>query len=258
MIVCADDYGLTEDINWAILDLAGRGRLSAVSIMIALPQCDRTAVAALQTYAGRVELGLHLVLTDARPLGAAEEERSILDRNGGFLPFGRLMRRACVMGVRPADVAREVGLQVRRFEECVGARPKFIDSHLHVHQFPGVAEGVAAFVAGLPAAGRPAVRNACVPLRKALRQGVAPMKNLAISLFGRRMRRLLRAQGIVTNEGFAGIYDYRRHSEYKQYLKRFLSCMESPSGILMVHPGGVEAWRRSEYEALGETELPVR
>jgi predicted glycoside hydrolase/deacetylase ChbG (UPF0249 family) len=250
VIVCADDYGLTADINRAVVDLVRRGRLNAVSIMIALPQCDQAALLALRDCACRVDLGLHVTLTDVRPVGAVTEAGSLLGVDGRFLPFGRLLRRSCLGGIRPADAEREIRAQVRRFEESVGARPRFLDGHLHVHQLPGVAEGLLSFLEGLPAGERPAVRNACVPWRKAFRQGVAPMKNLGISFFGRRMRRLLTSRGIPTNDGFAGIYDYRLHAGYRQYLERFRSCMESPSGILMVHPGEEEAWRRSEYEAL--------
>jgi len=250
--VCADDFGLTGDINRAIVDLVRHGQLNAVSIMIALPQCDQAALAPLQTFSGVVDLGLHLVMTDERPLGEVEKGRSILGRNGRFLPFNQLLWRACRGGVCPADVEREVASQVGRFEKSIGVRPQFIDSHLHVHQLPGIAEGLVDYVAKLPKCERPAVRNSWVPWRKAFHQGVSPMKNIGISFFGRRIRCLLVNRGIDTNTGFAGIYDYRRHSEYRGYLKRFLSCMESPSGILMVHPGEKEAWRRSEYEALRE------
>ena len=58
------------------------------------------------------------------------------------------------------------------------------------------------------------------------------------------------AAGIRTNDGFAGIYDYRRTAEYPRFLDRFIACMESPDGLLMVHPGKVEPWRRMEYGTL--------
>ena len=40
MILCADDYGLSEDIDRAILELCRSGRLTAVSCMVALERCS--------------------------------------------------------------------------------------------------------------------------------------------------------------------------------------------------------------------------
>ena len=44
MIICADDYGLREDIDRAILGLCSLGKLSAVSCMVVLKRCDATAL----------------------------------------------------------------------------------------------------------------------------------------------------------------------------------------------------------------------
>jgi len=42
MIICADDLGLADDIDQAILELAGLGRIPAVSVMASLARCGAT------------------------------------------------------------------------------------------------------------------------------------------------------------------------------------------------------------------------
>ncbi len=257
MIVCADDYGLAPDIDEAIVDLASRQQIDAVSVIVASPWCNGTAVEALKTVADRVSLGLHLLLIDGIPLAPADELATLVTATG-FLPhFARLLRRAACGRLKAAEVQKEVAAQHAAFVRLFGMPPRFIDSHLHTHQFPAVAEGLAAFVLGLDAARRPHVRNTHVPLAKAIRQGVSVWKNLGISLYGRRNRRLLERLGIPTNTGFGGIYDYRQYTRYPDYHQRMTAHMESPSGILMVHPGLKEPWRRSEYDVLRKTAAPA-
>ena len=64
------------------------------------------------------------------------------------------------------------------------------------------------------------------------------------------MQRKLRAAGVSTNQGFAGIYDFQNWRNYGAYLPRFVACLPEPNGILVVHPGFDEDWRRAELEAL--------
>jgi len=250
MIVCADDYGLAPDIDTAIVELASRKQIDAVSVMVASPWCDGQAIDALQAVSDRVTLGLHVLLTDGIPFAPAGELSTLVNENG-FLPhFGGLLCRSILGRVNSSEVKKEIAAQHGAFVQRFGKPPRFIDSHLHTHQFPSLAEALAAFVLGLDAANRPRVRNTYVPLAKAVRQGVGVRKNLFISLYGRRTHRLLDRLGIPTNTGFAGIYDYRRHTRYPFYFGRMTAHMESDSGILMVHPGLKEPWRRSEYDVL--------
>src|SRR5438128_11992050 len=64
MIVCADDFGLREDIDQAILELCSRGKLRAVSCMVGLARCNSEALGRLLACPPGVDVGLHLRLTD--------------------------------------------------------------------------------------------------------------------------------------------------------------------------------------------------
>jgi len=254
MIVCADDFGLSEDINRAIIKLVERDRVSAVSCMVALPHFDRVAFAGLLTHKDRVDIGLHLTLTDIPPVCAGEAVKSLRQASGLLPSMGSLLRRGIWGRVNPAEVANEVRSQYERFSQLTGHVPDYVDSHLHVHQFPGVREGLLQFLDTVNSATGFYVRNSAMSLGKITRQGVSPLKCLAIGFFGRRFRNALEKRGLNTNSGFAGIYAYDGHRAYPEYLQRFTECMESRTGILMTHPGERESWREIEYRTLLEAD----
>lgn len=244
MIVCADDFGIADDVNRAIVDLAGQKRISAASCMVALPGFDRAMFDKLLAHAGHLDIGLHLTFTDT-PLvyGMA---------NAASPGVMALLRRSLYGQMAPGDIACEIAAQYELFTDHAGRPPDYLDSHLHVHQFPGISAGLMQFLQRMDPVTGPYVRNSAMTVRKIIRQGVSPLKCLAIGLFGACFSRRLVQQGWKTNQGFAGIYAYSGYRSYPLYLDRFVSCMESPNGILMTHPGEVDNWRRMEYRTLSE------
>ncbi|MEI6166721.1 MAG: ChbG/HpnK family deacetylase [bacterium] len=254
MIVCADDFGLSSDIDRAILQLSESGRISAVSCMVGLSHFDRVAFSKLLRLGGRVDIGLHLTLTDIPPLHAVSGVVSLLQSRGVFHPMDVLLRRGVLGRIKPDDVTRETQSQYDRFIQFAGRPPDYLDSHLHIHQFPGVREGILKFLDGMGPEAAPYVRNSAMTLRKIIRQGVSPLKCMAIGFLGNHFRKALQLRGLKTNDGFAGIYAYDGHRAYPEYLRRFVDCMESRNGILMTHPGESEAWRKCEYKTLLESD----
>jgi hypothetical protein len=256
MIICADDFGLAPDVDEAILRLAADGKLSAVSVMAALLAEPTPGLKALIQLHNWLDIGLHLVLTDEPGL-APTEARDSLHRNGRFPSFGNLLARSLTDRVRATDAKREIAAQVDWFKDLLGFAPDFLDGHRHVQQFFGVRRGLLDFVAALPAGERPYVRNAHEPFAAIFRRGVAPLKCCALSLPGGDFRKLLLAQGIPTNDGFAGVCDYRRWADYPRALERFLACARPGNYLMMAHPGLREDWRRAEFEGLQAAKLPA-
>ena len=249
MILCADDYGLSDDIDQAILDLCDARKLSAVSCMVVLERCTAKSLSELRKREVNVDLGLHVCLTD-EGLPLATLRAGALPR---ILPsFGNLFRRALAGQLVAQEIASQVSTQYDLFCDKCGRRPDFIDGHLHVHQLPGVREGLLDFVLSLPSGARPYVRNTYLPLKKIRRNRLPWLKAAFIGAFGARIRKQLHAAKVPTNDGFAGIYDFREWPRYAKYLPRFAACLEKPNGILVVHPGSQDAWRRQELTMLRE------
>lgn len=250
MIICADDYGLREDIDEAILELCGARKLSAVSCMAALRRCDAAAMTRLLKHQSHVDVGLHLCLTDeGLPLSFSEstlsEQRS----------FSVLLRRALLGQVRPQDVYRLVSIQYELFVQKSGRTPSHIDGHLHAHQLSSVRRGLLDFVLSLAPANRPYIRNTQLAIGEVRRRGLPWRKAALIGWFGARMKRSLRTAGVQTNEGFAGIYEFADWRRYPEYLPKFAASLHDANGILVVHPGLKEEWRKQECAALRAASL---
>jgi predicted glycoside hydrolase/deacetylase ChbG (UPF0249 family) len=248
MIVCADDYGLREDINQAILELAGLGKLTAASCMAALESCTAERLGKLLQHGSHIDMGLHLCLT--------REDLSCPDDRSPS--FGSLLRAALTGGVSRTEIRQRVAAQYELFVKKAGRRPDYLDGHLHAHQLPGVRDGLLDFVLSLPREDRPYVRNTAMPIRALRKAGLPWVKALLIGRFGAGFRKNLRQEGIATNHGFAGIYDFREWRRYPVYLPKFIVCLTEPTGILVVHPGQEEPWRRQEFRALMEFEFAPR
>jgi hypothetical protein len=255
MIVCADDYGLREDINRSILELCNVGKLSAVSCMVLLERCTAASLEELRRHESSIDMGLHLCLTDeGLPLSGSVQGLADSSR----LPrFGLLLRRALSRRINPQQLRLDISKQYELFVEKCGRRPDYIDGHLHVHQLPVIGEALVAFVQSLPVGSRPYVRNTCLPLRELRRRGLPWLKSAMIGFFGKRMLSLLNAAAITTNQGFAGIYDFRCWSQYEAYFPKFVECLPNTNGLLVVHPGADEDWRRKECEVLRRFDFPA-
>jgi hypothetical protein len=176
-----------------------------------------------------------------------------------FPRYGDIVRKAFLRRLDEKRIASLISAQYELFVEKSGRWPDFIDGHLHVHQLPGVREKILEFVLSLPVKLRPYVRNTQMPLREIWNKKLPWSKAVVIGAFGRLMRTKLLAAGAATNDGFAGIYDFRNWRRFPSYFPKFAACLPQPNGILVVHPGKAEDWRRSEFEVLKQmTELPNR
>jgi chitin disaccharide deacetylase len=255
VIVCADDYGLRDDIDEAILDLCLRGKLTAVSCMVAFERCNSDCLKRLRQHESQIDLGLHLCLTDE---GLARSLKPHTPGSAADTPkYSHLLKAALTGQVSSQRIRCEVAAQYELFLAKCGRAPDHIDGHLHVHQLPGVRDGLLDFVLSLPPGQRPYLRNTSLPLPMLWRHRLPWLKAAAIGTFGSRMKARLRAAGLATNQCFAGVYDFRKHQQYPRYLPRFVNCLSAPTGILVVHPGQNEHWRHQEHAALHSFAFPV-
>ena len=81
-------------------------------------------------------LGLHLNLSEGRPLSPRDEVPSLVDEDGRLLGKAGLWAACADGAVRPSDVAREANVQLRQFALLVGRSPTHVDGHQHAHVAP--------------------------------------------------------------------------------------------------------------------------
>ena len=89
VVLCADDFGLSEAVSAGIIDLADMGRISATSAMTNCPAWRRTGPD-LRSRAGRIGVGLHFNLTSGAPLGPMP----VWAPRGALPGIGEAIRRA--------------------------------------------------------------------------------------------------------------------------------------------------------------------
>ena len=247
VVLCADDYGLAPGVGSAIRELIERGRLSATSCMTTSPHWPAEA-ALLRPLRGAADIGLHLTLTDHRPLGPMAKLAP-----GGRLPgLGRLIALALAGRLDRDEVAAEAGRQLDRFEAEFGGPPDHVDGHHHVHLLPGVREAVIAlFRRRLPSGAW--LRHCDEPLPSVLRIGVATPRALLISALGAG----LRAEGLPGNNGFRGVRSFRERAPYEALFRRFVAGLK-PGGLVMCHPAVADAALRAADPVCGQREEEYR
>ena len=245
IIICADDFALSPGVSAAIASLARQAKIDAVSAMAALPGWARDA-ALLDDRAAGVEVGLHLVLCDERPMQPMPNSAP-----GGHLPDSAALTRSALFGrLDRAEFAAEIERQFDAFENVMGEPPKFVDGHRHCHLVPGLRDLV------LDATRRRApdawLRH-CGDRLLAILARPFRGKALGSALWSAGFQRAAKQRSLATNCSFAGHYDFR--SDYAALLPRFLA-RPSAFHLVMCHPGGgnagdpLGAARAAEYRVL--------
>jgi predicted glycoside hydrolase/deacetylase ChbG (UPF0249 family) len=268
IILCADDYALTEGISRAIGQLAAARRLSATSAMVTAPHWPAMAQR-LFVHRAHLALGLHLNLTLGSPLGPMPR----LAPKGKFLGLGGLAR-AIFKGLGKREIRAEIERQLDRFERILGFQPDHIDGHQHVHVLPIIRRALVETVVYRYPQRPPLIRNPSDSLGAMVRrqgpsqgisQGVpqgaprAVPKAAVVRLLGVGFAPLARRCGLPINDSFAGFSDFDPNRHYAAELKSAL-LRPGRRHIVMCHPGhpdaelaeidAVVARRGMEWEAL--------
>lgn len=231
VVLCADDFGLTEGVSRGIAALAEMGRLSATSAMTNMPAW-RSMAPMLAPLKRRMGVGLHLNLTTGSPLGPMPD----LAPGGVFPPLRELLVRSLRRRLDEAEIAREIARQLDAFEDAHGAPPAFIDGHQHIHVLPVVRPALLAVLKGRGLAGRLWLRDPTDRLAAILRRPIGRNKALVVKSLSRGFARAAHAAGFRTNEGFSGFAPLNLSLPMEQVFGEAFSRL-GPHPVVMCHPG---------------------
>jgi len=261
VVLCADDYALSEGVSEAILHLARADRLSAISCMTAGPRWPELA-RRLDRIEGRCDIGLHLTLTDQAPIGRLPR----LAPEGRLPRLGRLFAQAFTGRLDAGEVADELARQWDAFTAARGRTPDFVDGHQHVHLLPVVRDGVLDLMRRGANGRRPYLRVCHEPPARVLARGVAAGKSLFLGALSQPLRRAAAAMAIPSNDSFRGVHAFDPRVDYATLFPRFLAGAASRP-LIMCHPGFVDATlrsldpvtdaRRREYDYFASERFPA-
>jgi len=265
LIVNADDFGLTAGVNQAIIEGHQDGLISSTTLM-ANGDAFASAVA-LSRQAPRLGVGIHLNLTEGKPVAPASSVPSLLNGCGLFARKPAGLWRAMLLGrVRAIEVERELHAQVEKVL-AAGIVPTHLDSHKHVHALPVLGEmslklarqygigAIRSIAETWPALGY-LLRRFPRARTRILRQR---FNSLALSVLSRGWRRRLPQAGVACAEHFYGVTPTGFLDE--ELLREILRRLPDGTSELMCHPGFADQalrqtptrlveQREKEYQAL--------
>ena len=231
--LCVDDFGQSPGIAVAVARLAGMRRITAVSC-ITNTAGWRSDASLLREIAPTVATGLHLNLTEGRPISPQ------LARVWPRMPsLPRLLLQTHLRMVPRQALVCEISAQWHAFAAVSGRVPDFIDGHQHVHHLPVVRDAMLEVLDGLPAP--PAVRSTA----RVLGPAHAFKRWLIQATGGRALQRQLERRQLAHNTVLLGAYDFRT-TDYGSCMRSWLTALPSQGGLLFCHPG--------EADGLGATD----
>lgn len=221
LIVNADDFGFTPDVNEGIFEAHRRGILTATTLM-ANGAAFEDAVRRARELPS-LDVGCHLVLVGGTSLCT-----------GKALPptAGRLLLALAGRQIRPYE---ELRAQIIRILET-GIRPTHLDTHKHTHLAPPVLEAVARLGEEFGIAW---IRRPLDFPIQAGRSGLLPplvrVTSRSLGLLRRRFQRVLHKHRCRTTDHFAGFQLTGRLRTAE--LIALLAQLPEGTTELMCHPG---------------------
>lgn len=212
LVVNADDFGFTRDVNQGILEAHTDGILTAVTLMANGAAFDDAVRLARHTPS--LDIGVHLVLVGDPPFPA----------NVALLGAAIALRRI--------RIYEEFAAQVHKIIDA-GLRPTHLDTHKHTHLLPPVLDAVGRISRdfGIPWVRRPFDAPIAHPGVSLMRRTIARAINLRHDGF----RRVLSGYGCRFTDHFSGFQITGNYDSAA--LAVLIRSLPEGSTEFMCHPG---------------------
>ena len=140
LIVTADDFGASRQVNDAVEQAHRHGILTAASLMVAGPAAaDAVARAKAMPTLG---VGLHLVLIEGRPMLPPDKVPDLVDETGHFR--ANMVHTAFAIALKPGvrrQLHAEIAAQFAAFA-ATGLPLDHVNAHKHFHLHPLIASAI--------------------------------------------------------------------------------------------------------------------
>ncbi|MCG2720190.1 MAG: ChbG/HpnK family deacetylase [Nanoarchaeota archaeon] len=248
LIVNADDFRLSEFTNKGIVDCFEYGIVNSTTIM---PNGNSFDDAVKLAKKFKLKVGIHINLTQGRPLTQAKtltENNDLTTKN---------IINAMLHKINLKEVEKEAEEQIRKVLNA-GIKPTHLDSHKHIHVFPGIIDVF------IKLAKRYNINKIRLPLNKVVNYkllfSIQGLKHFIVRFYSRKAKRNFKKANIKTTEQFYGVLETGKLSiaSLKKILKNVKGTAE-----LMCHPGyfdpnvtdGLRNTREKELRAVTNQEI---
>jgi len=229
--ICADDFGITQKINKAIIDLIKAERITETSCIVLAKEFQSGAKYLLK-YKGKIGIGVHLTLTDFKPL----TNITSLIVNNKMLSIKNLLFKSINRNYSKEEIIKEINFQLDEFEKIMGFCPDFIDGHHHVQQLPLIRKILIKILMKRYPNNLPWIRNTYEAPLKIFKRKVSILKTIFLSIMGNKMKKLAKYNSIKSNDGFSGVYNFSVKKKYEYIFTNFIKDINN-NHLIMVHPG---------------------
>lgn len=136
LIINADDFGLCLGVNKGIAEAHSTGVLTSATLMANMPAAEQAVEIARKLT--KLGVGVHLNLTDGKPLLRNDNVNRLLDEDGSFvLKPWKLAIISLLNNKARAAIEAEFTAQIQWVIDR-GIKPTHLDSHKHIHSFPPI------------------------------------------------------------------------------------------------------------------------
>jgi len=262
LIVNADDFGMTDGVNRAIVHAHRTGIVTSTSLLANGAAFEEATAAARAN--PTLAVGVHLNLTEGRTLSDPAKLGVLANAAGEFSFSSEALFFRMVAGrVAIAAAEREFRAQIERVL-AAGIYPTHLDGHQHVHMWPPVFALTARLAAEYGMAGVRSARERRVDFPGLWRRN-APLRGkilgqagvgLGLAFLAVASRAALSAAGVASPDYFYGVSatGYLDRGTLEDVLR------DVPDGVseLMCHPGYVDAaLERVETRLLHQREIEL-
>jgi predicted glycoside hydrolase/deacetylase ChbG (UPF0249 family) len=240
LIICADDFAQSPEIDAAIIRLIENNRLSAASCMVNSPHWASSAKLLTAEIRQKAHIGLHLDFTQF----------------GYHYPHSVLTLLSLLRCLPKLAIQQSIEHQLNQFEAELGTQPDYVDGHQHVHQLPQIRQILLSVLKQRYDKHLPWIRIA----KPHMASGV---KGLLIKVLGANaLAREAEKMGFRCSNALLGVYNFS--GNIHDYKKRLIDwANEATQGVgtsvLMCHPAVEEVQEPMLAEqVVGEQDIVER
>lgn len=225
--ICADDFGFGKNINKSIIELIDKKIITETSCIVLNINKFFNDFNELKKRKRNIDIGIHIFFTKKNQ---DIDTCYINYRN----TFNNYYIKSHLNLINKNELELLINSQLDKFENFFNFPPLFIDSHMHIHQFPCISDIFIKIIKNRYYINKiyPWVRNSQNLLE------TKSLKKVLLNYYGTKFKKKLIQEKIFTNHNFEGIYDYNKNLNIKKYYKSILKNLVLRKGTLfMVHPG---------------------
>jgi predicted glycoside hydrolase/deacetylase ChbG (UPF0249 family) len=229
IIMSADDFAQSEDIDTGILQLIKMGRLTATSCLTLSPRWQEAAKKITPEISKQADIGLHLDFT--------QYPQALKNK------LSNLIVKTYCRKLPHTVIVQSIHRQLDNFEQALDTPPDYIDGHQHVHQLPQIREALVEVLTQRYSPKLPWLR-----ISKPFKQD--GLKARIIGALGADgLEKLATSANIRHTQSLLGVYDFNITQEnYEKKLNTWFSLNPVGSTAFMCHPALANAEKNKQQE----------